>query len=219
MKTGNRFLILTGGALDLKFAQAYLEKENFDCVCTVDNGLDYAKTLKLRVDYAIGDFDTARCELVAEFKEHGDTCFHFLNPEKDATDTEVAIDFAISHQPSEVVILGALGKRFDHSLANLSMLYRLRVHGVTGYIIDEYNKITLIDHTMTIRKNEQYGKYVSLMPFMEKVEKVTLEGFYYSLKDATLYPGSSLCVSNEIKEDTAVISFEKGILVVVESHD
>ena len=81
------------------------------------------------------------------------------------------------------------------------------------------NGIRMINQPMTIRKEEQYGKYVSLIPFSEKVCGVTLRGLKYPLTDYTMGGFNSLGISNEIVSDEATISFSSGELIVIESKD
>ncbi len=77
----------------------------------------------------------------------------------------------------------------------------------------------MIDRGMTLARKEQFGTYVSLIPYTECVEHLTLKGLKYPLTDACLRGFCSLGVSNEIVADTAEISFESGLLLVVESKD
>ena len=77
----------------------------------------------------------------------------------------------------------------------------------------------MINQPLTIRKEEQYGKYVSLIPFSEKVCGVTLRGLKYPLTDYTMGGFNSLGISNEIVSDEATISFSSGELIVIESKD
>ena len=86
-------------------------------------------------------------------------------------------------------------------------------------IVDEHNRIRMCDADITFKRKEQYGKYVSLIPYTEKVSQLTLTGFKYPLKDATLQGFCSLGISNEIIEDEAFIQFKEGILIVVEAKD
>ena len=85
--------------------------------------------------------------------------------------------------------------------------------------MDANNRIHLIDHPLVIRKDSQYGKYVSLIPYTEQVSGLTLQGFKYSLENAVLHGFCSLGVSNEIVDEEAAISFTQGILIVIESCD
>ena len=85
--------------------------------------------------------------------------------------------------------------------------------------MDENNKIYLTDCPLNIRKEEQFGTYLSLFAVGEPVENLTLEGVYYPLDGYRLTGLDPLCVSNEIVEKECNISFSKGVLLVIESKD
>ena len=86
-------------------------------------------------------------------------------------------------------------------------------------IADQWNYITLAESGTILHREEQFGKYVSLIPYTAKVEHLCLTGFKYPLDDYCLKGFCSLGVSNEITEKQAEITFEKGILIVIESRD
>ena len=77
----------------------------------------------------------------------------------------------------------------------------------------------MIDSPLVLQKKDQYGKYVSLLPYSDQVRGVTLTGFKYPLTDYTMGGFNSLGISNEITEEEAVISFMDGQLLVIESRD
>ena len=142
-----------------------------------------------------------------------------LNPEKDDTDTEYAIREAIRRGAMEIVVIGATGTRIDHVLGNISLLGIGLEEQIKISLVDEHNRIRMINQPLMIRKAEQYGKYVSLIPFSEKVSGVTLRGLKYPLTDYTMGGFNSLGISNEIVSDEATISFSSGELIVIESKD
>ena len=127
----------------------------------------------------------------------------------------------ISLNPDEIVILGATGGRMDHFLANVNILMKPLKNGIKSYIIDKYNKIYLIDSEETIERKSLWGKYISFQPLTEKVKNVWLKGFKYTLAGKELTIGESLTISNEMadSESKAVVSFDSGVLIVIESHD
>ncbi len=86
-------------------------------------------------------------------------------------------------------------------------------------MIDSHNRIRMIDSGVSLSKDSQYGKYVSLIPYTQEVTGLTLTGFQYPLDGYTLRGFCSLGVSNEITEETAQISFKDGILILIESRD
>ncbi|MCI8779937.1 MAG: thiamine diphosphokinase [Lachnospiraceae bacterium] len=218
-------LMIAGGEVNLPFAGEYIRKQGFDTVVCADSGLDAAFRLGLPVQYAMGDFDSASKEAVQYYRdtaqeEGTQTEFVEYPPEKDATDSEIVLDWITEKMPSEIYILGATGKRLDHFLANVNILMKPLSYGIPAYLIDGCNKIYLIDHSYVIQKKELFGTYISFLPLTEKAV-VSLKGFRYGLDRKEMTIGNSLGVSNEIgkEEDAALVLLEEGILIVVESRD
>ena len=138
---------------------------------------------------------------------------------KNETDTELAIQQAKAAGAESVYIIGATGGRSDHFLGNLSLLEYASSLGMKAYIVDEYNRIRLIDSDLKLEKKNQYGKYVSLIPFGEEVRGLTLKGFLYTVSDFTLELGNSRGISNQILEEEAFIHLDSGKLLVIEARD
>lgn len=86
-------------------------------------------------------------------------------------------------------------------------------------MMDVHNRIRLIDKGITIKKKEQFGKYVSLLPFAGEVVGLTLKGMKYPLTGYNYPCFSSLGISNEIAGEEGEISFTGGVLLVIESKD
>ena len=120
------------------------------------------------------------------------------------------MELALSLGSDHVTILGGTGTRLDHVLGNIQSLYLALEKGVDCEILDEHNRIRLIQGEYRIKKAEQYGKYVSLIPFTTDVNGVTLEGLKYPVQDQhfTVQGSSGFCVSNEIAADEARISLK-----------
>ena len=142
-----------------------------------------------------------------------------LNPIKDATDTHMAVLEAIKLNPKAITILGATGGRLDHMMGNLALLKLCVDKGIPACIIDQQNKITMIDKQLKISKCNQYGKYVSLIPFSDEVTGITLTGFAYGLSDATMIKADTIGISNEIREEEGFITIKSGYLMVMETKD
>ena len=214
-----RCLILTGGRFDLTFAAGFLEKERFHKVIAVDGGLRAARDLGVEPDVVVGDFDTAEPELISEYRRREHIVWEVHQPEKDDTDTELAIKRAMAMGCTQTVILGATGGRLDHMLGNIHLLYPCLQTGMEAVILDPQNKLYLIDGEHHFQKKELWVKYVSFLPLTEVVKGITLKVFKYPLIDRDIEIGTSLCISNEVVEDEAVITFREGALIVVESRD
>ena len=116
-------LIITGGEIDLDFAGGFCKSHPFDKLIAVDGGLAPVKALGLVPDMIVGDLDTAEPSLVEAFKEFPYIIWDIHAPEKDETDTELALRKAMASGCTHITILGATGGRFDHMLANVFLLY------------------------------------------------------------------------------------------------
>ncbi len=221
-----RTLIFSGGHIDTEFAKEYLAKKKFDMVICADSGLNAAYKLGVKVDCIMGDFDSVSSDIVELYRNDRVEAskgvkFVKFPPKKDLTDTDIVLEYVISLNPDEIVILGATGGRMDHFLANVNILMKPLRNGIKSYIIDKYNKIYLIDSEETIERKNLWGKYISFQPLTEKVKNVWLKGFKYTLAGKELTIGESLTISNEMadSESEAVVSFDSGVLIVIESHD
>ena len=208
-------LIITGGNISKTFLQNLLKKNEYNQIIAADRGLEILNKINIKPDYIIGDFDSVNKEILEQYKNVPIT---YLKPEKDFTDTHMALKLAMEHGAKEITIVGAIGTRFDHSIANIHILKEALENNIEAEIIDEHNRIKLINKDTEIKKDDKY-KYISLIPLTTTVNGVTLEGFKYSLEDATLKIGESIGVSNEQIETKATIKIKEGILISIFSKD
>lgn len=215
-KTG---LIITGGTIDCGFAGAFLKTQSYDMVIAVDGGLEPMEKLNLKPDTVVGDFDTVKSEVLEQYRSMKGVAFERHNPEKDETDTELALRTAMEHGCTDLVLLGATGGRLDHSIGNIHLLYTCLKKGVKASIIDEKNRLYILDRGKTYKAAGVWGKYISFLPLTEEVHGITLKGFKYPLNQKDIRIGTSLCISNELAAETGTITFSDGVLICVESHD
>lgn len=215
-KTG---LIITGGTIDWGFAGDFLRNRVFDMVIAVDGGLEAVKKLNVRPDAIVGDFDTVAAGVLEEYRCMEGIIFEQHQAEKDETDTELALRTAMEAGVTEITLLGAGGGRLDHSIGNIHLLYACLEKGVKASIIDEKNRLYLLNRGKTFYSGKVWGKYISFLPLTEEVHGITLKGFKYPLTDRDIRIGTSLCISNELAEASGTITFTDGVLICVESHD
>lgn len=218
-----RCLIIAGGEWNQEFASCYINKKygekKPDLVIAADGGLHGLHQMGILPDILLGDYDSVPAELLAQYGED-DRMIRMQYPaEKDYTDSHLAITTAIEQGAEEICILGATGTRMDHSLTNIGLLKSCLEAGVEAELVDAHNRIRMIDQQLFLRKQEQFGRYVSLLPFTERVTGITLQGFRYPLQEAELELGVSRGVSNEIIEEKAEIRIRTGLLLVIESRD
>lgn len=214
-----RCLILTGGRLDPAFAGSFLQKEKFNRVIAVDGGLKAAKELGLVPDVIVGDFDSVDPSVLAFYRKTEHIVWEVHQPEKDDTDTELALKRAMAMGVGEIVILGATGGRLDHMIGNIQLLYPCLQTGIRASIVDPQNRLYLIDGETLFRRDAVWGKYISFLPLTQEVRGITLKGFKYPLTNKDIRIGTSLCISNELIEEEGKITVSDGVLIAVESHD
>lgn len=212
-------LIVTGGNIEKKFLLKTINEIKFETIIAVDNGLKILNEENIKPNHIVGDFDTVKSEILDLYKEDKSIKIHKFNPIKDNTDTDIAIRLAVELKSDEIIILGAIGTRIDHLLGNIHTLKYALDSNIKCKIIDKNNEIQLINKTTILKKKEITKKYISLIPLTEKVENVNLKGFKYGLENGTLTMGSSLGISNEINDEQAIIEFNNGILIMINSKD
>ena len=172
-----RSLIITGGTIDLDFAGSFLEHERFDKVIAVDAGLERAAALGLTPDMIVGDFDTVKPEVLEKFRQMEHIVWDVHQPEKDETDTELALRKAQAIGSDEIAVLGATGGRIDHMLGNIHLLFPCLQKGIHAWLIDPQNRIYLIDGEHEFQRSALWGKYISFLPLTEQVNGITETGF------------------------------------------
>lgn len=197
-------LIFSGGEF---LPPVGFDYEKYDLVICADKGFENLKKAGINADVALGDFDSVSPE---------DIPFIKYPAEKDVTDTEIAIDYALTKGADEIMILGGTGGRLDHTFANLYLLYRTYKKGISVKMYDGNNLCFVTDKSIKVQSEGK--KYLSLFPLFGDVTGLSLYGVKYPLSEYNLEKSSSLCVSNEFRENAAKISFQSGVLLVVLSE-
>ena len=214
-----RFLIVSGGEATDEFVENVIKRGGYDVILAADSGMDFLYRTKILPDIIVGDFDSVDPEVLEFFREHEEIDICALNPVKDDTDTEFAIRESIRRGATEITIIGGTGTRLDHVLGNIAILGQGFVQDRHIFLLDEHNRIRLIQKECRIKKEEQYGKYVSVVSFCGVARGVSESGVFYPLDHVDLQPFTSLGISNEIVDEEAVITVEDGTLIVIESKD
>lgn len=217
-----KYVIISGGHIDDVFALKWLEKSTYDTLIAADSGMNFLYRNGIMPDVIAGDFDSVDEAAYAYFmREDSATKPEILrlNPMKDDTDTEFVLREAIRRGATEITILGGTGTRLDHVMGNIHLLGIGLQENLQIQLVDVHNRIRMMTGEICIRKQEQFGQFVSLLPFDGNAKGVTLTGFKYPLENHTIESFCSLGISNEIVEEEAWIYVREGILLVIESRD
>ena len=204
--------IYTGGVI---LPDGITERPKAGDLCiAADGGYRNAERLGVRVDVLLGDFDT-----LGEPKDLDERTEILRVPtEKDFTDTQLAVETAIARGADDIVIIGGLGGRLDHTLSNLAILEDLCQRHVFALITDGQNRVRYLDASSMLVARSDF-RYLSLLAAGERARGVSVEGCRYPLKNATLSRNVQYAVSNEITGNCALISVKRGALYIIESRD
>lgn len=195
------------GPIQYNIANLYFEEAN-EYIVGVDSGLRLLLENKMKVDLAIGDFDSIDTTVIAELTRLEVPMIR-LEPKKNMTDLAYAVDYLYNQMDyGEMQIYGGIGGRVDHLFANLNLMKRYQIS-----FRDD-------DHLIYVLKKgkhsvDNYHHYISFFA-LEDCYNLSLQGFKYELNNYYLGVSDSLCVSNE---GSGVVEFSKGRLLVISSND
>ena len=206
--------IYTGGTV---FDEYIIEKpEKGDLIIAADAGYLTAQRMGIKPDVVLGDFDTLGEANIPD----GVECLR-VPAEKNDTDTQLAVEVAIERGVWEIVILGGLSGRLDHTLSTLAILENLwerKAGRIYATLTDGKNRVRFIRSSGAILPRSQY-RYFSLIAADETVKGITLDGCKYPLKNGRISRRHQWAVSNEITGNCALIEIKRGGVWVVESMD
>jgi thiamine pyrophosphokinase len=206
-----RVIIFANGEIkNYVYAKKYIKPQDF--LIASDGGLKHMDKIDIIPNLIVGDLDSLQKEILVKYKKMGVEIQKF-NPKKDLTDTEIAINYAITNKYSEIVIFGGLGGRLDHSLGNIQLLYKCLKNNVKATLINDFEVVILINDNIII--NKDVGSVVSLIPFSDTVKGINTKGLEYELINGTLNCGETRGISNIIKNDVVEINIKEGVLTII----
>jgi thiamine pyrophosphokinase len=206
------FIVAGGEIGDSAFFRQQIEEVVPAAIICADSGANHLKAAGRIPDLLVGDLDSVAGETLRYFEKAGCRIVHHPR-HKDETDTELAIYESLTLHPTEIWIWGAMGKRLDHTLANLSLLYIGIQKGLLVKLIDPWCEAFMINRQTDI--DGKKGQTVSLFPVAGKVTGITLTGFEYPLSESVMEIGHPYGVSNCLANDRGTIEMGSGLLLVV----
>lgn len=183
-----------------------------DLIIAADGGSRHALALDVQPDVVIGDLDSLD-DLTRERLERAHTRFITYPTRKDYTDLELALQYTVDCGANEITICGALGGRWDQSLANLMLLTLPLLDGRVTRIVDRDLTISLVRDRAEIAG--RVGDTLSLIALKGDARGVTITGCEYPLTDAALPFGASLGISNVLVDSVATVSVTDGLVLVL----
>lgn len=204
-------VFIVGGSPQFRQPDLY-EPQPGDLVLAADGGANLCTWWRWPVDAVVGDLDSISADTRTQLEAKG-VPFHISPVAKDETDLELALQLALAHDASEIIIAGTMGARVDHMLGALALLVVAHEAGVPARMVDGPQTVWLVNDCLSV-----FGEVhdlLSLLPYGGDAQGVTVTGVRWPLHDADLPLGPSLAISNEMTARRADVTVQVGQLVVV----
>lgn len=209
-------IFANGDAADGPMVRKWLTRADSPYLLAADGGAHIAAHYGLRPDHIVGDMDSIAPALLAELEAHGAEVTRYP-PAKDETDLELALIDAAARNHDPIVVIGAVGDRLDHTLANVYLLALPQLAGRTVKLVGGREEVTLLSPG-THRIDGAPGDTISLLPVGGPAGGVRTEGLTYPLHGETLHFGPARGVSNVMAGETAHVTLDSGWLLLIHTE-
>lgn len=208
-------LIVSNGTIT-DYGRLELEANRADFIICADGGMNHLAKINKKPDIVIGDLDSIN-QLALDYIKSNNIPVEKYPAIKDATDTNIAMEYLIDKGYKEIVLMGVTGTRQDHTMANIFLLSTLHDKGIKGKIVDDNNIIYLIDDYLELEYLED--SYLSIIPIVNEGIVISLSGFFYNLDREFIPFGSTHGISNKIIENIGIIKVHSGRALIFVSKD
>jgi thiamine pyrophosphokinase len=207
-------IFANGNAHDGVMVQRFLAHfSEASWVVAADGGARMAQQFHILPDIIIGDLDSLNEQEIAYFQRL-DVKILAYPPAKDETDLELALAWVVQQGATEICVVGAIGGRFDQTLANVYLLTLPILQDCEVNIVSRNQEIRLLrpgNHSI----NGKIGDTISLIPLKGDIQGISTEYLQYPLSDEVLHFGPARGVSNMMQRDVAHVAFESGLLLLI----
>jgi len=209
-----RAVIFANGTLPDPQAAKRLLRED-DYWIAADGGSRHALACGRAPDILIGDLDSIP-DSVRDSLLRAGTKIQPFAVEKDDTDLELAIWYALEQGFTSILILAGFGGRIDQTLANLALLTDPALREFDIRMDDGLEEAVCVREEIHLRGES--GDVVSLLPFGVPAEGVVTKGLQYPLRGESLVPFRTRGISNRMLGARAVITVERGVLLCIHTR-
>ena len=179
-----------------------------DYIIAADGGYSALVSRGITPDLVVGDFDS-----LGYLPDHPNV---IRSPvEKDDTDMMLSIQQGLERGYDDFIINGGMGGRIDQTYANIQLLTYLADQNARGTMVSNDYHITAIkNRKIKLNPVDKQNRLISIFCIGNKAKGVSLRGLKYPLENATITCKNPIGISNEFKEDSAVISVTDGTLII-----
>ncbi len=206
MTNGNRICYIIGACSEFSNEITFNPAEN-DLIIAADGGYDILRKFGVEPDILLGDFDS-----ITEIPENIKLIRHPVK--KDDTDTFLAYKTAFKEGYKNFVILGGVGGRVDHTIANVQSLLNIAKSGGRGFLIGKNSVMTTIFNS-DIEFSESHSGNLGVFAQGNDAKNVTISGLKYEADNITIKTDTPIGVSNEFVGERASVEVKNGALLIV----
>lgn len=192
---------------DFSYYDQYLEGRYIICA---DSGYKKCSAAGIVPDLIIGDFDSSD-------KPKTNVPVICLKVRKDDTDTFYCVKKAISDGYNDIVILGGIGSRVDHTYSNILSLVYCFDRNIKCELVNNNNRVFVGSGEIRLKKGE--FRYFSVFALFDKCEGLTIKGAQYDIADFDLEPDCQMTQSNGFRDCDVDISLKKGKILIILCND
>ena len=184
-----------------------------DLIIAADGGTQHCKSLGITPNVIIGDLDSTDSNDLATYQQAGVKIIQHPS-HKDETDLELALLLTLQFEILQVYVIGALGARWDMTIANVLLLANPKFSRLSIHLLDGSQELIILRGNDQLKIKGKAGALISLLPIAGDVLGITTHGLEYPLNHETLYFGATRGVSNIFTNDHAELSVTEGILLI-----
>lgn len=183
-------------------------------IISADGAVKNCLKLKLIPDIVIGDMDSIEEGDKEMIESHTINTVYVKSPaEKNESDTQLAMEYALRNKIKNIILIGALGKRIDHSLANLFNIASDRFKDVNLRILDDNYEISILRNSGEVKGI--IGNTLSIFSLTSSTYFINTDGLKYKLQNEELLFSPIRGISNIFEKKSAQIDIKDGIILLV----
>lgn len=186
-------------------------------IIAADGGARHCLESGIQPQVVIGDFDSLAEEEINTLSNAGSTLIPYP-ADKDETDLELALNYALENGATDITLIGLLGGRWDMSFANILLLASPRFSDIQFHIFDGKSEIFILRGNQSVDIHGTPGDIVSVIPISPEITGITYTNLEWPLENATLKVSSPRGVSNRLTTENATIKQDSGIALVFLIH-
>jgi thiamine pyrophosphokinase len=206
-------ILANGKARDYSILSSLIRKG--DTIIAADGGANHLKKMEMVPDVLIGDLDSVSKGEVKRLETLGTRVIRFP-VEKDETDLELSLGYALDQGFREILILAPFGGRLDQTLGNISLLSRPELEGIDTRMDDGLEEVFIIRGQAIVKGSP--GETISLLAIGVEAKGVETDGLYYPLKGETLFTHATRGISNRLVKNSATIRVREGMLLCIHTR-